>query len=55
MNKGYGLVEVDRGGHVVHELKQRDRENEMHHAIVVTPRDTVLPSRSIRRTLPASD
>src|SRR6187402_903493 len=42
MDKGYGLVEVDRGGHIVHELKQRDPENEMHHAIVVTPRDTVL-------------
>ena len=26
----------------MHELKQRDPENEMHHAIVVTPRDTVL-------------
>jgi hypothetical protein len=42
MDKGYGLVEVDRTGHIVHELKQRDAENEMHHAIVVTPRDTVL-------------
>ena len=42
MDKGHGLVEVDRGGHIVHELKQRDAENEMHHAIVVTPRDTVL-------------
>jgi hypothetical protein len=42
MDKGYGLVEVDRAGRVVHELKQRDPENEMHHAIVVTPRDTVL-------------
>jgi hypothetical protein len=42
MDKGHGLVEVDRGGRVVHELKQRDPENEMHHAIVVTPRDTVL-------------
>ena len=42
MDKGDGLVEVDRHGHIVHELKQRDPENEMHHAIVVTPRDTVL-------------
>jgi hypothetical protein len=42
MDKGAGLVEVDRTGRVVHELKQRDAENEMHHAIVVTPRDTVL-------------
>lgn len=42
MDKGYGLVEVDRAGKIVHELKQRDPENEMHHAIVVTPRDTVL-------------
>jgi len=42
MDKGYGLVEVDRSGRIVHELKQRDPENEMHHAIVVTPRDTVL-------------
>jgi hypothetical protein len=42
MDKGAGLVEVDRTGRVVHELKQRDPENEMHHAIVVTPRDTVL-------------
>ena len=42
MDKGHGLVEVDRTGAIVHELKQRDPENEMHHAIVVTPRDTVL-------------
>jgi hypothetical protein len=42
MDKGYGLVEVDRAGKIVHELKQRDAENEMHHAVVVTPRDTVL-------------
>jgi hypothetical protein len=42
MDKGHGLVEVDRSGAIVHELKQRDPENEMHHAIVVTPRDTVL-------------
>ena len=42
MDKGYGLVEVDRSGRIVHELKQRDADNEMHHAIVVTPRDTVL-------------
>src|SRR5918993_2245022 len=42
MDKGHGLVEVDRAGNVVHELKQRDADNEMHHAIVVTPRDTVL-------------
>src|SRR5829696_7805503 len=42
MDKGHGLVEVDRHGAIVHELKQRDPENEMHHAIVVTPRDTVL-------------
>lgn len=42
MDKGRGIVEVDRKGNVVHELKQRDPENEMHHAIVVTPRDTVL-------------
>jgi hypothetical protein len=42
MDKGHGLVEVDRQGAIVHELKQRDPENEMHHAIVVTPRDTVL-------------
>ena len=42
MDKGHGLVEVDRAGRIVHELKQRDPENEMHHAIVVTPRDTVL-------------
>jgi hypothetical protein len=42
MDKGYGLVEVDRRGAIVHELKQRDPENEMHHALVVTPRDTVL-------------
>jgi hypothetical protein len=42
MDKGYGLVEVDRSGTVVHELKQRDPEREMHHAIVVTPRDTIL-------------
>jgi hypothetical protein len=42
MDKGYGLVEVDRSGAIVHELKQRDAENEMHHALVVTPRDTVL-------------
>jgi hypothetical protein len=42
MDKGRGLVEVDRAGQVVHELAQRDPEREMHHAIVVTPRDTVL-------------
>jgi hypothetical protein len=42
MDKGRGLVEVDRTGRVVHELAQRDPENELHHAIVVTPRDTVL-------------
>lgn len=42
MDKGRGLVEVDRKGHVVHELAQRDAEREMHHAIVVTPADTVL-------------
>ena len=42
MDKGAGLVEVDRAGRVVHALPQRDPENEMHHAIVVTPRDTVL-------------
>lgn len=42
MDKGHGLVEVDRTGRVVHELKQREPEREMHHAIVVTPRDTVL-------------
>lgn len=42
MDKGHGIVEVDRTGRIVHELKQRDPENEMHHAIVVTPRDTVL-------------
>jgi hypothetical protein len=42
MDKGAGLVEVDRAGRVVHALKQRDPENEMHHAIVMTPRDTVL-------------
>ncbi len=42
MDKGRGLVEVDRTGAVVHELKQRDPENEMHHAIAVTPRDTLL-------------
>ena len=42
MDKGYGLVEVDRTGAIVHELKQRDPESEMHHALIVTPRDTVL-------------
>jgi hypothetical protein len=42
MDKGDGLVEVDRAGAIVHQLKQRDPENEMHHAIVVTPRDTIL-------------
>ena len=42
MDKGEGLVEVDKAGRVVHVLKQRDAENEMHHGIVVTPRDTVL-------------
>jgi len=42
MDKGRGLVEVDRSGRVIHELPQRDPENEMHHAIVVSPRDTVL-------------
>lgn len=42
MDKGHGLVEVDRAGRIVHELKQRDPEREMHHAIAVTPRDTVL-------------
>jgi hypothetical protein len=42
MDKGYGLVEVDNTGRIIHEVKQRDPENEMHHAIVVTPRDTVL-------------
>lgn len=42
MDKGQGLVEVDRAGRIVHELKQRDPEHEMHHAIVVTRRDTVL-------------
>ena len=42
MDKGHGLVEVDRRGAIVHELKQRDPEREMHHAIVVTPQDTVL-------------
>lgn len=42
MDKGSGLVEVDRAGRVVHELRQRDPENEMHHALAVTPRDTVL-------------
>jgi hypothetical protein len=42
MDKGHGLVEVDRAGSVVNELRQRDPEREMHHAIVVTPRDTVL-------------
>ena len=42
MDKGYGIVEVDRGGKIIHELKQRDPEREMHHALIVTPRDTVL-------------
>ena len=42
MDKGYGLVEVDRTGAIVHELRQRDAGREMHHGIVVTPRDTVL-------------
>lgn len=42
MDKGHGIVEVDRRGAIVHELAQRDPDNEMHHAIVVTPRDTVL-------------
>src|ERR1051325_5453661 len=42
MDKGYGLVEIDKSGRIVHDVKQRDPENEMHHAIVVTPRDTVL-------------
>ena len=42
MDKGYGLVEVDRAGAVVHELRQRDAEHEMHHGIVVSPRNTVL-------------
>jgi hypothetical protein len=42
MDKGHGIVEVDRAGAIVRELKQRDPENEMHHAIVVTPSDTVL-------------
>ena len=42
MDKGHGLVEVDRDGKIIHELKQRDAEREMHHAIAVTPRDTVL-------------
>jgi hypothetical protein len=42
MDKGQGLVEVDRAGRVVHELKQRDPEREMHHALAVTPQDTVL-------------
>jgi hypothetical protein len=54
MDKGYGIVEVDRRGAIVHELKQRDPENEMHHAIVVTPRDTVLYLTFDTRTLPAS-
>ena len=31
MDKGDGLVEVDRAGTIVHELKQRDAEHEMHH------------------------
>ncbi|HYB96900.1 MAG TPA: aryl-sulfate sulfotransferase [Vicinamibacterales bacterium] len=42
MDKGAGLVEVDRAGRVVHVLAQRDADHEMHHAIAVTPRDTVL-------------
>lgn len=42
MDKGYGLVEVDRAGRIVHELKQREPEREMHHALEVTPHDTVL-------------
>lgn len=42
MDKGHGLVEVDRTGRVVRELKQRDPEREMHHALEVTPQDTVL-------------
>ena len=42
MDKGHGLVEIDRTGAIVHELKQRDPDREMHHAIVVTPEDTVL-------------
>jgi hypothetical protein len=42
MDKGHGLVEVDRAGRVVHELRQRDPERELHHALVVTPHDTVL-------------
>lgn len=42
MDKGYGLVEVDRTGTIVHELRQRDAERELHHGIVVTTNDTVL-------------
>ncbi|MGQ0733488.1 MAG: aryl-sulfate sulfotransferase [Acidobacteriota bacterium] len=42
MDKGYGLVEVDRTGAVIHELRQRDPERELHHALAVTPRDTIL-------------
>lgn len=42
MDKGHGLVEVDRTGAIVHELRQRDAESEMHHAVAITPRDTVL-------------
>jgi hypothetical protein len=42
MDKGHGLVEVDRRGQVVHVLSQRDAEREMHHALAVTPRDTIL-------------
>ena len=42
MDKDYGLVEVDRSGTIVHELRQREAEREMHHGIVITPNDTVL-------------
>ena len=42
MDKGRGLVEVDRQGKVVHELPQREPESEMHHDAIVTPQDTVL-------------
>ena len=56
MDKGHGLVEVNRSGAIVHELKQRDPEHEMHHAIDRdAARHRSLSRLRYRRISPASD
>lgn len=42
MDKGRGIVEVSPGGQVVHEIPQRDAENELHHDLTVSPADSVI-------------